>query len=108
MKRISESRTYCTDRDRQLEDAINARLAGRGRVALYTIKGEPERYGLCFSHGSKSHLIEHNAFDWDVDRIVTGLGSTAQQMENTKLPRGWVYSEDEAAQVEWGGDIHDA
>ena len=105
MKRISESRTYCTDRDRQLETTINARLAGRGRVALYTIKGEPEHYGLCFSHGSKSHLIERDKPFWDVPYVVDGLGMTALQMENCRLPRGWVYGEDEASEVEWTGDI---
>lgn len=92
------SSAICTGRDRALEKTINARLgAGFGKVAAYTIQdGEQTRYGLTYSNGSKHKSFERDRFELDVDMLIEGLGMTAASMDNTRIPRGWVYDQEDA------------
>ena len=96
-KGLFGSNATCTTRDRALENRINDRLAGRGRVAAYTIQdGEQTRYGLTYSNGIKHKSFERDRFEVDMDMLIEGLGMTAQSMQTTQLPRGWVYDQDDA------------
>ena len=96
-KGLFGSNATCTGRDRQLENTINARLTGRGKVAAYTIQdGEQTRYGLTYSQGIKHKSFERDRFELDIDMLIEGLGMTAADMANTQLPRGWVYDQDDA------------
>ena len=96
-KGLFGSNATCTTRDRALENRINDRLAGRGKVAAYTIQdGEQTRYGLTYSNGSKHKSFERDRFELDVDMLIEGLGMTAASMDNTRIPRGWVYDQEDA------------
>jgi hypothetical protein len=96
-KGLFASVATCTTRDRALEDRINARLAGRGHIAAYTIKdGDDTKYGLTYSCGIKSKNFERERFELDVDALIGGLAITQADMANTQLPRGWVYDVDDA------------
>ena len=96
-KTVFASTAICTTRDRFLEDEINARLAGRGKVSAYTIQEADQiRYGLTYSHGGKHKTFERPRFELDVDSLLEGLEITAGGMENSRLPRGWVYDVEEA------------
>lgn len=96
-KGVFGSTATCTSRDRALEDEINARLAGRGKVAAYTIQEADQiRYGLTYSHGVRHKTFERLRFELDIDGLIEGLEFTASGMENAGLPRGWVYDVDDA------------
>jgi hypothetical protein len=91
------STARCSGRDRILENQINARLAGRGKVAAYTIEEDGKtRYGLTYSSGSKHKSFERAQFELDIDMLIEGLGITAADMDNARLPRGWVYDQEDA------------
>jgi hypothetical protein len=83
-KLFKESTSVCTDQDRQLEAAINARLE-RGSVSMYPT---PKGFGMCFSWKGRNHLIEQDA-PFDADEVVTKAQGWAATLENSGLPPGW-------------------
>lgn len=94
---VFTSSATCTDSDRNLENEINRRLAGRGKVSAYTILDpDGNRYGITYSHNGRHQTFVRQRFDVDIDALIGGLNITAMGMENVSIPRGWVYDPDEA------------
>jgi hypothetical protein len=83
-KLFRESTSVCTDQDRQLEAAINARLE-RGNVSMYTT---PAGFGMVYSWKGRNHLIEQDQ-PFDADEVVTRAEAWASRLENSGLPKGW-------------------
>jgi hypothetical protein len=83
-KLFKESTSVCTDADRQLEAAINARLE-RGSVSMYST---PKGFGMCFSWKGRNHLIEQDQ-PFDEDEVVAKAEAWASVLENSGLPPGW-------------------
>jgi hypothetical protein len=83
-KSFRESSSVCTLADRQLEQAINAKLE-RGRVAVYST---PSSYGLVFSWTGRNHTVEQES-PFDADEVVTKATEWADKLENSGLPKGW-------------------
>jgi hypothetical protein len=83
-KSFRESSAVCALADRQLEDAINAKLE-RGRVAVYST---PSCYGMVFSWRGRNHTVEQEA-PFDADEVVAKAKEWADRLENTGLPKGW-------------------
>jgi hypothetical protein len=84
-KLFKESISVCTDADRQLEAAINARLE-RGSVSMYSIM--PNGFGMCFSWKGRNHLVEQDQ-PFDPDEVVAKAEDWASRLENSGLPPGW-------------------
>jgi len=76
-KSFKESSAVCTLADRQLEQAINAKLE-RGRVAVYST---PNAYGLVFSWKGWNHTVEQEA-PFDADEVITKASEWADKLEN--------------------------
>jgi len=73
-KSFRESSAVCTLADRQLEQAINAKLE-RGRVAVYST---PSSYGLVFTWKGRNHTVEQEArltLKRSPPRLLNGLTS---------------------------------
>jgi hypothetical protein len=83
-KSFRESSAVCTLADRQLEQAINAKL-GRGRVAMYST---PSAYGLVFCWKGRNHTVEQET-PFDADEIINKVSEWADKLENSGLPKGW-------------------
>jgi hypothetical protein len=83
-KSFRESSAVCTLADRQLEQAINAKLE-RGRVAVYST---PSSYGLVFTWKGRNHTVEQEA-PFDAEEVATKATEWADKLENTGLPKGW-------------------
>jgi len=83
-KSFRESSAVCTLADRQLEQAINAKLE-RGRVAMYST---PSAYGLVFSWKGRNHTVEQEA-PFDAEEVVARGQEWADKLENSGLPKGW-------------------
>jgi hypothetical protein len=83
-KSFRESSAVCTLADRQLEQAINAKLE-RGRVAMYST---PSAHGLVFSWKGRNHMVEQEQA-FDADEVVAKATDWADSLENTRLPKGW-------------------
>jgi hypothetical protein len=83
-KLFRESSSTCTDADRQLEAAINARLE-RGRVSMYSTAAG---FGMVYSWKGRNHLIEQDQ-PFDADEVVAKAEDWASRLENSGLPPGW-------------------
>jgi hypothetical protein len=81
-----ESAATCTDADRELEQAVNARLE-RGRISAYS---HPKGFGVVFSWRGINRTAEQEQ-PFDVDQAVTLATQWADKMENQGLPKGWSY-----------------
>jgi hypothetical protein len=83
-KLFKESTSVCSDADRQLEAAINARLE-RGSVSMFTT---PNGFGMCFSWKGRNHTVEQET-PFDADEIINKASEWADRLENSGLPKGW-------------------
>jgi len=83
-KSFRECSAVCTLADRQLEQAINAKLEC-GRVAMYST---PSAYGLVFSWKGLNHTVEQEA-PFDADEVIAKASEWADRLENSGLPKGW-------------------
>jgi hypothetical protein len=83
-KLFKESTSVCTDQDRQLEAAINARME-RGRVSMYST---PKGFGMVFSWKGRNHLVEQDQ-PFDADEVLAKAEDWASRLENSGLPPGW-------------------
>jgi hypothetical protein len=93
------SNATCTAADLELEAAINAKLK-LGRVTLWTIVDpRGNQYAATYAFRGKTKVFTRRIFEIDLHDFIEGLMITAQGMENTKLPRGWVDDADEADQL---------
>jgi hypothetical protein len=78
-KLFKESTSVCTDQDRQLEAAINARLV-RGSVSMYST---PKGFGMCFSWKGRNHLVEQDQ-PFDADEVVAKAEDWASRLEGRR------------------------
>ena len=85
-KLFKESTATYTDRDRELEAAINSRI-DRGRVACYS-RRDPPAFGMVYSWKRRNHMVEQDQ-PFDADEVVAKAQQWADTMENAGLPRGW-------------------
>jgi hypothetical protein len=95
-KGLFQSNATCTEQDRELEARINEGLAraGRGRVALYTEERDGgQKFGMVFYIGTRSKTVTRDHFELDIEDVVRGLSSIAQ---NAALPIGWSYDVEDA------------
>jgi len=103
---VFTSRATCTPRDLELEQRINRKLKS-GRVSCFTMKGDPDDYyGVTYSLRGLSKTHMRKEFDVDDNDLIEGLNITARGMENTKLPPGYTYDEDDAERFpQWVQDL---
>jgi hypothetical protein len=85
-KLFKESTATYTDRDRELEQAINSRV-DRGKVACYS-RRDPPAFGMVYSWKGKNHMVEQDQ-PFDADEVVAKAQQWADTMENAGSPRGW-------------------